>query len=105
MPHYGYDDASMTNGLTFRLGQKRKSGFLDLFDCPPPCVGESVNSVHIRNRKRWKQGIIVKQVTWSNHGKVSVVETSTGIQLAVWISELDADPNQREILLKRALSK
>jgi hypothetical protein len=93
MPHYGYDDASMTNGLTFRLGQKRKSGFLDLFDCPPPCVGESVNSVHIRNRKRW------------NHGKVSVVETSTGIQLAVWISELDADPNQREILLKRALSK
>jgi hypothetical protein len=102
MPHYGYDDACMTKGLMFRLGRKRKSGLFGLLDGPPPIDGSTVESRHIRNRKLWKRGMAVTQIGWSRHGQVAVVETEAGIELAVWCSEMDADPRQREILHEKA---
>jgi len=104
MPHYGFADASMTNGLTFRLGLRRTSGLFGLLDNPPPCDGSSIEPSHIRNRKRWKRGSSVQQISWSGHGQVAIVETSAGVRLAVWCSELDEDPGQRDKRQAHAMS-
>lgn len=96
MPHYGFTDASMTNGLTFQLGLRRKGGLFGFFDSPPPRDGSSIEPSHIRNRKRWKRGASVTQISWSGHGRVAIVETAKGVRLAVWCTELEADPQQSD---------
>jgi hypothetical protein len=35
MQYYGYEDAAMTNGFTFKIGIRRKKGLFGLFDDLP----------------------------------------------------------------------
>jgi hypothetical protein len=98
MPLYGYEDAAMTNGFTFKIGIRRKTGLFGLFDDPPLQTGSTITHDHIAARRRWPKGEIGRQISWSSHGQVQVLSLSDGRNIAVWIDEIWADPAQRERL-------
>lgn len=81
-------DASLLNGRSFIVGNRRASGFLGLFDQPPPRIGESVQLRHIEARRRWPKHRLGIQVGWSMHGNVHILRFEDGNEIAVWSEEV-----------------
>lgn len=81
-------DAASTQGRSFVL-LHRDTAFFGLLDRPPPMVGDSLKIEHIENRRRWPKGQIGRQVSWSHHGRVRVVEMPDGRRLAAWLHETE----------------
>ena len=80
------NDASTTNGLAFRISTRRTTLF-GLLDSPPALVGESMQRGHLNNRLPWPRGQVGRQVSWSHHGAVRIIEMPGGRQLAIWTDE------------------
>lgn len=79
-------DASSTQGRRFALAERRSKLF-GLVDLPPRSIGESLRAEHIENRTPWPRGLVGRQVSWSHHGMVRIVELEDGRQLAAWSEE------------------
>lgn len=79
-------DASSTSGQEFVLAERRSSLF-GLVDLPPGLVGGSLRAEHIGNRSPWPRGQSGRQVSWSHHGRVRILELHDGRRLAAWCDE------------------
>jgi hypothetical protein len=105
MSQYGYSDASMTNGLVFKIGARSHGGLFGLFDNAPPVIPPCVTREHITARRRWPSGAAGRQISWSGHGGIHILRLETGLEIAVWRHETRPDPVQAQALHAAAFPK
>lgn len=79
--------ASVTEGQTFALVDRRRRGLFGLSDDPPAVLGASLTEAHVRARRRWRTGAVGVQVSWSHHGRVRVLRLDDGTEVAAWTDE------------------